>query len=653
MRAKVVGMNAVTRSRLAVLLTISVIALAGGLVLADAASDYETIFGAEAKKVAASRTKTDNAAFAAKLVKAAKDMPDSPGLQVLLYEKATQFGSVGPAGCDTALEALGLLEKAVPDKTDLWREKKFAIVKLRFDKSYGAARKAAGQPYMEMLEALADAKVAESKGAEAKKLYNRAVMVAKYIRSDRAAEIFAKSKRASAAVARQARLKSLKAKLTADPKDITARKELILFYVTALDNPVEAAKLLTDDLDEVTRTYVPLAAKSLDGLDEAICLELGDWYYRKLLKTASVIAKGVVLQRAKGYYQKFLDLHAKKDAQSYRAKAALESIEKELAKLGAPAIRVGSPAASPPAGKTLILDLGKGVTMKLIRIPAGKFLMGSPATEKKRQKDEGPQRWVKISKAFYMGVTEVTQAQYQCVTGKNPSKHKGPRNPVQCVPWYDATAFCEALSKKTGRTVRLPTEAEWEYACRAGTKTRFSFGDEDEDFDAHGWCKANSGAKIHPVGRKKPNPAGLYDMHGNVFEWCRDWCDAKFYANAKNVDPENTTKTHTRVLRGGAWDIAPARCRATSRYSLSPGLRYYAIAGFRVVVGVGEKPKPLPTPKVASSGKELTLNLGKGVTMKLTSIPAGKFMMGSPKTEADRGDDEGRVHPVSAGRLSQ
>jgi len=447
LKSKVVSMNHATRLTPVAVLTISVIALSGGIVLADAASDYETIFGAEAKKVAASSSKTDDAAFAAKLLKAAKDMPDSPALQVLIYEKACQFGSAGPAGCDTALEALGLLEKAVPDKTDLWRARKFKIVKLRFDKSYGAARKTAGQPYMDMLEALADAKIAEGNGAAAKGLYNRAVMIAKYIKSPRSAEILAKSKRASAAVAREAKLKSLQAKLTADPKDTAVRRELILFYVTALDNPAEAAKLLTDDLDEVTRTYVPLAAKSLDGLDEAICLELGDWYHQKLSKTASASAKGVPLRRAKGYYQQFLQAHAKKDAQSYRIKAALESIEKELERLGAPS-----------GGRTLTLNLGKGVTMKLIRIPAGRFLMGSPATEKDRRKDEGPRRQVTISKAFYMGVTEVTQAQYQVITGRNPSKNKGSQRPVERVSWKGAKTGTTRSSMRKRRTLipRIP-----------------------------------------------------------------------------------------------------------------------------------------------------------------------------------------------------
>ena len=573
-------MNHVTRLTLAAMLTISVAVLTGELVLADVASDFDTIFGAEAKKVASSRSKADDAAFAAKLLKAARKMPDSPGMQVLLYEKACQFGADGPAGCETALEALDLLEKAVPDKKDQWRRQRLDVVKFRFDKSYGAARKAAGESYMEMLEVLADANVAEGKGAEAKALYSRAIMVAKYIKSDRAETILAKSKRANAVVAQQVKIKSLQARLTADPKDAAVRNELIGLYVVGLDNPAEAAKLLTDDLDEVTRTYVPLAAKKLDGLSESICLELGDWYYRKLLKDASAAGKPVVLQRAKGYYERFSELHTKQDTQSFRVEMALEGIEKELKRLGAPAVR--------PGGRTLTLTLGKGVTMKLVRIPAGKFMMGSPKTEKERKDNEGPQRQVTISKAFYMGVTEVTQSQYESITGKTPSRFKGPRNPVEQVSWDDATAFCAALSKKTGRTVRLPSEAQWEYACRAGTKTRFSFGDENKDLATCGWYKANSDGKSHPVGQKKPNAFGLYDMHGNVWEWCRDYYDEKFYANAKNVDPENPTESTARVLRGGSWGFSPLHCRAAYRGRFTPDNRRNS-RGFRVVVlsGVG------------------------------------------------------------------
>jgi len=628
-------MNQVTKVTGAALTVLSVVALADGLVLADAASDYETLFGAEAKKVAASRTKTDDAKFAAKLLNAARKMPDSPALQVLLYEKACQFGSAHTAGCDIALEALGLLEKAIPAKKAQWLQRRLEVVKFRFERSYGPAKKAAGEPYMEMLEALADAKVAEGNGSEAKALYRRAVMVAKYIKSPRAAEIVAKSKRANAVVAQQTRLKSLKTRLKKNPQDTAVRKELVLLYVVGLDKPGEAARLLTDDIDEVTRTYVPLAARKLDDLDKAICLELGDWYYKKLSKDASLIGKPVVLRRAQGYYERFLELHTKKDAQSYRAEAALESIARELEKLR---------ASGGPWGRTWTLNLGKGVTMKFVRIPAGKFTMGSPKTERNRRKDEGPQRSVTISNPFYMGVTEVTQAQYQAVMGKNPSTFKGPQHPVEMVSWDEATAFCTALSKKTGRVIRLPTEAQWEYACRAGSRTRYSSGNKDGDLGAQAWYIVNSDDKSHPVGRKKPNAWGLYDIHGNVWEWCADW-HTDSYANAKTVDPKGPAAGKTRVFRGGSWGSDPHYCRAAVR-GWGPRDRYDN-TGFRVVVEAGRKLQPLPKSKFSSSGKRLTLNLGKGVTMKFTRIPAGKFLMGSPETEKDRSRDEGPQRRVT------
>jgi hypothetical protein len=147
------------------------------------------------------------------------------------------------------------------------------------------------------------------------------------------------------------------------------------------------------------------------------------------------------------------------------------------------------------AHRDLILNLGKGVTMKLAGIPAGQFAMGSTKSEKDHKDHEGPRRRVAITKPFYMGVTEVTQSQYQRVMGKNPSKVKAPLNPVEEVSWKDAMAFCTALSKKTGRAVGLPTEAQWEYAYRAGGKARFSFGDDDKDLDAHGWYSKTGGGR--------------------------------------------------------------------------------------------------------------------------------------------------------------
>ena len=676
----------------------SVLALAVGNVLADAASDYDTLFGAEAKKVAATSYKTDDVRFAAKLLKAAQDMPDSPGLQVLLYTNSVQFSSGSVTGCDTALEALSLLEKAAPAQKAQWRSKKLDVVKYRFSKSYGAARKTAGGPYMDMLESEADAMAARGEGAEAKALYNRAYMIANYIKSPRAREILAKGKRANAIALQQVKVKSLQSKLKANAQDAASRKELIDLYVIAMDQPEKAAGLLNEDIDEATRTYVSLAAGKLDGLDEAICLELGDWYYLELSKNALAKGKPAILQRAAGYYQKFLKDHTKKDAQTYRVTAAMAKIAKDLEKLGAS-------VDGPSFGRTITLDLGKNVTLELVHIPAGQFMMDSPKTEIGREDNEGPQRLVTISKPFYMGVTEVTQQQYKAVVGENPSKFQGPWKPVEMVSWTEATAFCRALSTKTGRTVRLPSEAQWEYACRAGSKTRYSFGNSEKGIDPYAWCATNSRGprtagrrlvdwpegiasikrqaaelvkeadamdrakkkgvakhserlraraamllksldapdaakikqqadkkltdaqrlqteakavvrangkkgkhlakaklqqaqilgqdalrlyamlKILPGPPRKPNAFGLYDMHGNVWEWCRDAYDETFYSKAKNVDPENTAESKTHVTRGGSWAREPHECRSAYRgFTYTHGRHFRDFGGFRVIV---------------------------------------------------------------------
>ena len=246
------------------------------------------------------------------------------------------------------------------------------------------------------------------------------------------------------------------------------------------------------------------------------------------------------------------------------------------------------------SGKYLALDLGNGVTMKLVRIEAGRFTMGSPDSEKDRSKDEGPQRQVTITAPFYMGATEVTQAQWKAVMNTQPWEGKtyakaGADHAASYISWDDATAFCTALSKKAGRTVRLPTEVEWEYACRAGTTTAYSFGDDASKLGDYAWYDENADKTdekyAHPVGRKKPNAWGLYDMHGNVWEWCADWY-ADSYANADARDPKGPATGMARVLRGGSWYYIPQSCRAANRDWSTPDDRsnHY---GFRVVVPCG------------------------------------------------------------------
>lgn len=241
------------------------------------------------------------------------------------------------------------------------------------------------------------------------------------------------------------------------------------------------------------------------------------------------------------------------------------------------------------------LDLGKGVRMKLALIPAGKFMMGSPKTETGRDHDEGPQRNVTISTPFYMGTHEVTQSQWCAVFGTEPWDGKeyaksSDNNAASYISWDDAIKFCESLSKRTGHKVSLPTEAQWEYSCRAGSKTAYSFGNDSSKLGDCAWYYENAWSMreqyAHAVGWKKANAFGLYDMHGNVWEWCRDWYDEKFYANAENVDPENTTKASYRVLRGASVSNRSGFCRSARRSKGFPHSSYYGF-GFRVVVELG------------------------------------------------------------------
>jgi formylglycine-generating enzyme required for sulfatase activity len=186
--------------------------------------------------------------------------------------------------------------------------------------------------------------------------------------------------------------------------------------------------------------------------------------------------------------------------------------------------RTSSPPATPVQGTQPGTEVAKPtkefantIGMKLVLIPAGEFMMGSPETEKDREADEGPQHKVQITKPFFMGTATVTQGQWKAVMGKNQSYFKGDDLPVESVSWNNCQEFLNKLPVKEGNAYRLPTEAEWEYACRGGTATRFAGCVADGLLDDYGWHRWNSGEKTHPAGQKKPNAWGLYDMHGNVW----------------------------------------------------------------------------------------------------------------------------------------
>ena len=288
--------------------------------------------------------------------------------------------------------------------------------------------------------------------------------------------------------------------------------------------------------------------------------------------------------------------------------------------------------------------------MKLCRINTREFTMGSSAKEAGRNKDE-QQHAVNLTKPFSIGVHEVTVGQFAAfvketgylttaektgegaalqgpdgkwkkdpsITWKNPGFAQTADHPVVCLTWHDARAFCTWLSKKENKRYALPTEAQWEFCCRAGGRGKFSFGNDDNLLSQYAWYSKNADQRTHPVGTRKPNGWGLFDMHGNVAEWCSDWYDPDYLKGPGDnpVGPPTGTK---HVTRGGGWSSSPTSCRSAVRFSREPTFSD-STRGFRVVV--------LPDELVTNS-----------IGMKLKLIGTGKFTMGSPPNEAGRGNDE-------------
>ncbi|HVU33665.1 MAG TPA: formylglycine-generating enzyme family protein [Opitutaceae bacterium] len=238
------------------------------------------------------------------------------------------------------------------------------------------------------------------------------------------------------------------------------------------------------------------------------------------------------------------------------------------------------PVASNRPSATLVVAIAPGVAMDFIRVPAGMFLMGSEPYF--AEGDEIPRHQVTITHSFYLGKYEVTQRQWSGVMGSNPSVHRGDNLPVENVSWTDCQAFLAKLSAATGRRFALPTEAQWEYACRAGTTTRWYFGEDEAATTAHAWIGANSGGRPHVVGGKPPNPWGFHDMYGNVWEWCSDWY-ANPYPNGDAVDPTGPAAGAARVTRGGAWGDDPGTTRSAYRNSMGPNRRNDG-TGLRIVL---------------------------------------------------------------------
>ena len=250
----------------------------------------------------------------------------------------------------------------------------------------------------------------------------------------------------------------------------------------------------------------------------------------------------------------------------------------------------GGCGPSQPLEKTITNSIG----MEFVLIPSGQFSHGwTTANTEEEKKDFGEaekevQQVVTISRPFYLGKYEVTQEQWVAVMGEgsNPSHFKGRTNPVEKVSWDDTQKFIQKLNEKEGgNKYRLPTEAEWEHAARAGTKTKWFFGDNPAALGEYAWFGGNSRKTTHPVGQKKPNPWGLYDIYGNVFEWVQDWYDK--YPNEAVTDPTGPTAGSFRIPRGGSWNHPAEDCRSAYRSWLTPGNRNIYL-GLRLAFSPGQ-----------------------------------------------------------------
>jgi formylglycine-generating enzyme required for sulfatase activity len=414
-------------------------------------------------------------------------------------------------------------------------------------------------------------------------------------------------------------IQAARLRLTTAPDDPQANLDVGSWYCFHQGKWDEGLKLLAKGSDAGLKS---LAAEEL-GAKPASATERvarGDAWWN-LAEKATGMAKAAMRQRAGGYYQEALP-----DLAPSLAKSKAETRLAEIAREPAAVPENRSAGAHPPLAiapfdeaiakkrqeqwaKYLRVPvvLNNSIGMKLVLIPPGEYKMGStkemideylkmpglPDWYHEHLPGELPQHKVRITRPFLLGQTAVTQEAYQRVMGVNPSKFQGDaQRPVEQVSWDEAVEFCRRLSelpaeKAARRRYALPTEAQWEYACRAGTTTRWYSGD-GQALEEVGWFKQNSGGVSHPVGQKKPNAWGLYDMHGNCWQWCQDFFDVGYYAKSPTDDPTGPASGQMRVYRGGAWVNNALNCRAAYRYRDNPIGRYSDL-GLRVSAALPEK----------------------------------------------------------------
>jgi formylglycine-generating enzyme required for sulfatase activity len=488
------------------------------------------------------RAPADQQALAKKLLQQGRDTKDDPAVRYVLFREGMDLAAKS-GDVSTALGAAEEIGK-------LYEVDGLALKTQALTATAGAAKsREAATALAEACLQVAEEAAAADKFREAKVLAGKAEAAARVAKD--AALVKRVQKRGDEIEdleREQRKVKEAEKVLETNPNDPDAN--LALGRYALLKGELEKA------LPMLSRGSEPLlraaADKELATPTEAKGqAEVGDAWWDVAEKEKSAALKEAFLGRAKENYEKAL---------AGLSGFGKTRVEKRLAELSAV-------KASPKPGSTggtkpqLTLDLGGGVKMEFVYIKPGVFTMGgTEAPTEVWQGDERPPHLVRLTGGFYIGKYEVTQAQWEAVMGSNPSHYKGPDLPVNMVSWQNCQDFLKKLNENTrsqlkGHVVMLPTEAQWEYACRAGTTTKWSFGEDESALGEHGWYSGNSGGRPHPVGQKKPNPWGLYDMHGNVWEWCQDWYGP--YGGDVS-DPEGPSSGQERCLRGGGWYKDPS-----------------------------------------------------------------------------------------------
>ncbi|MBQ2731482.1 MAG: formylglycine-generating enzyme family protein [Opitutales bacterium] len=333
-------------------------------------------------------------------------------------------------------------------------------------------------------------------------------------------------------------------------------------------------------------SFCALCVSGLAGFGAVSPEEISDLKYRANKgETAALVALAERCERGEG-------VPADKTAALCYYLVALKNdpenknLQQRITSLGGAKFLPGAPGRG-VSGEKHVVDLGNGIKIALIKIPAGTFMMGSPKSEQEYFSDE-KQTEVKLTEPFALAESEITQAQWCAVMEKNPSFHQGENFPVECVSWHEALAFCRELTRRErasgklprGMKFSLPTEAQWEFACRAGTQTRFSFGDFADEISSYGNAASGSETKACAVKSFRPNSWGFFDMHGNVSEWCLDSYSRRLPGGE---NPLSQSRSASKIHRGGSCDSVPHDCRSANRAGL-PATSKNRYLGFRVAL---------------------------------------------------------------------